>query len=159
MNRRIWLPRAAALVLLAGLVGCAAAGLAIADDLTAVASARSRLPAPTPALPPIPWTRSLPALRVGRGEPRAAVGEFLNGQLSRQGIEVLTLETPSIRPLGDGLRLVEVTVTGRGAAGAPEAVAAWAAMNRQAVRLKSLQVASDADGQGRITLSLLVVVA
>ena len=158
MNRRIWLPRIAAAVLLTGLVGCAAAGLAIADDLAAVDSARSRLPAPTP-VPSIPWTRPLPALRVGRGEPRAAVGEFLDGQLSRLGIEVLTLETPSVRPLGDGLRLVEVTVTGRGAAGALEAVAAWAAMNHQAVRLKSLQVASEADGQGRITLSLLVVVA
>ena len=158
MNRSIWLPRVAAAALLAGLVGCAAAGLAIADDLAAVNGARSRLPATTP-VPSIPWTRPLPALRAGRGEPRAAVGEFLNGQLSRLGVEVLTLETPLVRPLGDGLRLVEVTVTGRGAAGAPEAAAAWAAMNHQAVRLKSLQVASEADGQGRITMSLLVVVA
>lgn len=162
MNRRVWILRATALasVLLAGIALTSMA--AIGGDLVAVDRARADTSAtePTRAAPPAPGWRPLqPALRRNGGSAKIAVGEYLNGRLGEMGLHIVSVETPTVRPLGDGLLLAEVHVQARGDAAASAAVANWVAVNREAVRLKSLAVWVGPDGSGACTLVLLMVIA
>lgn len=99
-----------------------------------------------------------PLLRRGQATAETAVGEYLNGRLGQMGLAVTSARVTTLRPLGDGLFLAEVEVEARGDAAAAAAAANWVAVNREAVRMSSLSLTSDAAG-GRCRLVLLMVVA
>ncbi|MNN79664.1 hypothetical protein D3C81_1963270 [compost metagenome] len=77
-------------------------------------------------------------LRVGAGQPKTAVAELLNSQLGGLGLTLTSVEVSSTRPLGASLRLAEVRVEAKGDAAAAQAAAEWVAINREAVRMKSI---------------------
>lgn len=162
MNRKVWFHRVAALaaVLLAGiaLTSVAAAG----GDLVAVN--RAEIDTPTPAAsatapPAVGWRPLKPALRRNGAATKVAVGEYLNGRLGELGLNIVSVETPTVRPLGGGLHLAEVVLQARGDAAASAAAANWVAVNREAVRLKALTVGVGPDGSGTCSLTLLMVIA
>lgn len=162
MNRRVWIHRAAAAasILLVGLTLTSV--VAIGGDLLAVDRAKADTGAPAPtgsARPAVPWRPLKPAVRRNGASAKIAVGEYLNGQLGQLGLNIVSVETPTVRPLGGGLHLVEVRVQARGDAAASAAAANWVAVNREAIRLKSLAVGVGPDGTGTCTLVLLMVIA
>ena len=162
MNRQIWIQRAAALasVVLAGVALTSVA--AISTDLIAIDRAKADTVALAPAATApaaVPWRPLKPAVRRNGASAKIAVGEYLNGQLGQLGLNIVSVETPSVRPLGGGLHLAEVRVQARGDAAASAAAANWVAVNREAVRLKSLTVGVGPDGTGTCTLVLLMVIA
>lgn len=161
MSRSVWIHRAAALAA----VGLAAVILtsvaAIGGDLVAVdrakadtASAPGLVVQTTPA-----WRPLKPILRREGAEAKIAIGEYLNSRLGQLGLAIVSVEAPSVRPLGGGLHLAEVRVQARGEAAASAAVTNWVAVNREAVRLKSLTLGVGPDGTGTCTLVLLMVIA
>lgn len=161
MSRSVWIHRAAALaaVGLAGVILTSVA--AIGGDLVAVdrakadtASAPSLVVQTTPA-----WRPLKPVLRREGAEAKIAIGEYLNGRLGQLGLTIVSVEAPSVRPLGGGLHLAEVRVQARGEAAASAAVTNWVTVNREAVRLKSLSIGVGPDGTGTCTLVLLMVIA
>lgn len=158
MNRTLWINRAAAVaaVVLAGIA--LTSSLAIGRAVLAVGEARD---GPVPALKPgRPLSvTARPALRRNGASAQIAVGEYLNGQLGELGLNVISVETPTVRPLGGGLYLAEVHVQARGDAAASAAAANWVAVNREAIRLKSLTVGLGPDQEGLCTLVLLMVIA
>lgn len=162
MNRRVWIHRAAALAAVV-LVGIALTSVAaIGGDLVAVDRAKAGPPAsaPTPVTrAAVPWRPLQPALRRNGATAKIAVGEYLNGQLGQLGLTIVSVETSAVRPLGGGLHLAEVQVQARGDAAASAAAANWVAVNREAIRLKSLVVGVGPDGSGTCTLVLLMVLA
>lgn len=161
MNRKVWLHRAAAVAAF-GLAGVAlVSAVSIGSDLQAVASARDGAPAVahSPAKGPAPWTAGAPLLRRNGATAEIAVGEYLNGRLGELGLAVLSAETATLRPLGGGLHLAEVRVQARGDAAATAAVTNWIAVNREAVRLKSMTLGLGSDGEGTVALVLLMVIA
>ena len=162
MNRKVWVHRAAALaaVLLAG-VALTSVATARAD-LAAVDRAKADTPVPVASAtvpPAVRWRPLKPALRRNGASAKIAVGEYLNGQLGQLGLNIVSVETPTVRPLGGGLHLAEVRVQARGDAAASAAAANWVAVNREAIRLKSLTVGVGPDGSGTCTLVLLMVIA
>ena len=162
MNRQVWIHRATALasVVLAGVALTSAA--AIGGDLVAVNRARADPGAPAPAASApatVAWRPLKPAVRRNGASAEIAVGEYLNGQLGQLGLNIVSVEAPSVRPLGGGLHLAEVRVQARGDAAASAAAANWVAVNREAVRLQSLAVGVGPDGTGTCTLVLLMVIA
>lgn len=162
MNRQVWIHRAAAFasLVLAGIVLTSVA--AIGGDLVAIDRAKADTASPAPAAAAtsaVPWRPLKPAVRRNGASAKIAVGEYLNGQLGQLGLNIVAIETPSVRPLGGGLHLAEVRVQARGDGAASAAAANWVAVNREAVRLKSLAVAVGPDGTGTCTLVLLVVIA
>lgn len=162
MNRQVWIHRATALasVVLAGIALTSV--VAIGGDLIAIdrAKADSATSAPAASAPPAaPWRPLKPAVRRNGASAKIAVGEYLNGQLGQLGLNIVSVETPSVRPLGGGLHLAEVRVQARGDAAASAAAANWVAVNREATRLKSLAVGVGPDGSGTCTLVLLMVIA
>lgn len=161
MNRQVWIHRATALAsaVLAGIALTSVA--AIGGDLIAIdrAKADTATPAPTASAPSIvPWRPLKPAVRRNGASAKIAVGEYLNGQLGQLGLNIVSVETPSVRPLGGGLHLAEVRVQARGDGAASAAAANWVAVNREAIRLKSLTVGVGPDGTGTCTLVLLMVI-
>ncbi len=160
VNRILWTNRGAALaaVVLAGVA--LTSSLAIAKAVLAVGEARADAPASArkPVARPLPAT-TRPALRRNGASARIAIGEYLNGQLGELGLNVTSVETPAVRPLGGGLHLAEVHVQARGDAAASAAAANWVAVNREAVRLKSLNVGLGPGQEGLCTLVLLMVIA
>jgi hypothetical protein len=162
MNRQVWIHRAMALASV-GLVGVALTAIAaIGGDLVAVDQAKADTPAPVAsatAPPAARWRPLKPALRRNGATAKVAVGEYLNGRLGELGLNIVSVETPTVRPLGGGLHLAEVRVEARGAAAASAAAANWVAVNREAVRLQSLAVGVGPDGSGTCTLVLLMVIA
>ncbi len=162
MNRQVWIHRAAALasVLLAGIALTSVA--AIGGDLVAIDRAKADTASSTPAASTpsaVPWRPLKPAVRRNSASAKIAVGEYLNGQLGQLGLNIVSVETPSVRPLGGGLHLAEVRVQARGDGAASAAAANWVAVNREAVRLKSLTVGVGPDGTGTCILVLLMVIA
>ena len=162
MNRQVWIHRAAALasVVLAGIALTSVA--AIGGDLVAIdrAKADTAIPAPAASVTSTArWRPLKPAVRRNGASTKIAVGEYLNGQLGQLGLNIVSVETPSARPLGGGLHLAEVRVQARGDAAASAAAANWVAVNRDAIRLKSLAVGIGPDGTGTCTLVLLMVIA
>lgn len=162
MNRRVWIRRGAALatVVLAGLA--IASTVSAAGDMMVVSKARSEAtvaPASKTASATRAWRAPPPALRVGRSEPKIAIGEYLNGYLGELGLNLTVVETATVRPLGNGLRLAEVRIEARGDAAATAAAINWIAVNREVVRLKSLSMSVGPDDEGLCTLVLLMVVA
>jgi len=162
MNRQVWVHRAAALasVALAGIALTSVA--AIGGDLVAINRAKADTATPalaTPASSVVPWRPLKPVLRRNGSEAKIAVGEYLNGRLGQLGLAIVSVETPSVRPLGGGLHLAEVRVQARGDAAASAAAANWVAVNREVVRLKSLSLGVAPDGTGTCTLVLLMVIA
>ena len=162
MNRQVWIHRATALVsvVLAGLALISVS--AICGDLIAVDRARADTPASAQVLaarPAVAWRPLKPALRRNGVTAKIAVGEYLNGRLGQLGLNIISVETPSVLPLGGGLQLAEVQVQARGDAAASAAAANWVAVNHEAVRLKSLAVGVGPDGTGTCTLVLLMVIA
>ncbi|MDI6623293.1 MAG: hypothetical protein QME55_01060 [Brevundimonas sp.] len=161
MNRKVWLHRAAGVAAL-GLTGVAlVSAVAIGGDLQAVASARDSAAAValSSAKGSGPWTAGQPLLRRNGANAQIAVGEYLNGRLGELGLAVLSAEAATLRPLGGGLHLAEVRVQARGDAAATAAVANWIAVNREAVRLKSMTLGLGSDGEGTVSLVLLMVIA
>lgn len=162
MNRQVWIHRAAALasVILAGIALTSVA--AIGGDLVAIdrAKADTATPAPATSAPSaVAWRPLKPAVRRNGASAKIAVGEYLNGQLGQSGLNLVSVETPTVRPLGGGLHLAEVRVEARGDAAASAAAANWVAVNREAIRLKSLVIGVGPDGTGTCTLVLLMVIA
>ncbi len=162
MNRQVWIHRAAALasVVLAGVALTSMA--AIGGDWIAIDRAKADTIAPAPAATApsaAQWRTLQPSVRRNGTSAKIAVGEYLNGQLGQLGLNIISVETPSVRPLGGGLHLAEVRVQARGDAAASAAAANWVAVNREAIRLKSLVVGVGPDGTGTCTLVLLMVIA
>lgn len=162
MNRSVWIRRAAAAATLALAAVCAVSAAAIGADLAAVtAAAAGDGSVSTPREPrhEMDVATLRPMLRSGKAEPGPAVGEFLNGRLGELGLHIVSADVASLRPLGGGLKLAEVRIQGRGDLAAAGAVANWVAVNRQAVRLKSMDVNSGADGESLTSIVLLMVIA
>lgn len=160
MNARPWIHRgmAAAALVLAGLA--LTSGVAILGDVRAVQAARSAAPPSAPQLPARAEVAGLRPVLLSRGAaPEVALGEFLNLRFSDLGLFVSAVDTVSLRPLGQGLSLVEVRVTAAGASMDLASVSNWVAVNREAIRMKSFTMAGDADGRGAFSFVLLVVVA
>lgn len=160
MNRTVWIHRAAAVATI-GLAGMTLASVvSIYDDLQAVAAARDRTPSVRlAAKSSASWASGRPLLRRNGANAQIAVGEYLNSRLGEFGLAVVSAETATPRPLGGGLHLAEVRVQARGDAAAVAAMANWVAVNREAVRLKSLNLGLGADEQGTAALVLLLVIA
>lgn len=162
MMPKLWINRAAALACVA-LAGVALASvIAVAGDVLAVHDA-SRAVAeaapPTPSTTPRPPTGLKPLLRRGAAAPEVAVNEYLNGALGELGLNVVSAETVSLRPLGNGLRLAEIRVEATGDVVAAAGAANWVGVNREAVRMTSLSISAGADGAARCSLVLLAVIA
>lgn len=159
MNRQVWIHRAAALATVV-FVGIALTALGAAGaDLIAVDRAKADTPAGASAPAAVRWQPLKPAVRRNGASAKVAIGEYLNGRLGELGLNIISVETPTVRPLGDGLHLAEVRVEARGDAATSAAAANWVAVNREAVRLKSLAVGVGPDGSGTCTLVLLMVIA
>tara|TARA_R110002051_G_scaffold41530_7_gene86134 strand:- start:19744 stop:20229 length:486 start_codon:yes stop_codon:yes gene_type:complete len=161
MTIKPWLSRALALtaVVCAGLTLSSA--VAIISAVVDVGRAKKD-PVPTAvstAITPQPWTSPLPVLRLADRDPKAQIGEYLNGQLGGLGLTLQSVEVTSMRPLGGGLQLALVKIEGRWSIDDGQAAANWVAVNRDAIRLTSMTIAAEPDGQERSSLNLLIVVA
>jgi hypothetical protein len=108
--------------------------------------------------PPEPWSAPKPLLRANNSA-ETLIGEVLNVRLSRLGYSNATVRAGPLRPLGGGLYLTEVRIEGRGDAETAANVANWVAINRNAVRMKSLSLGVDSQNKGALTILLEIVVA
>lgn len=162
MMPKLWINRVAGLacVVLAGVALTSA--IAVVGDLLVVHNAAQ---AATAGAPPV--SRSIPGvpagikplLRRGGATAQVAVNEYLNGAFGTLGLNVVSAETVSLRPLSNGLQLVEVRVEANGDATAAAAAANWVGVNREAVRMTALSMNAVPDGAPRCSLVLLVVIA
>lgn len=162
MNRTVWLHRGSALAVLIGVSLTVSGTAGIARSLMEVRDAE----AATPVAPPTAasttsalWKPPPVALRVQSGDAKASIGEFFNGKLGDLGLLTTSVETTSLRPLGEGLKLVEVTIRAKGRLEAAIDVSNWIAVNREAVRLQSITVSSTDQGEAQLTLVVLTVIA
>lgn len=160
MNRQLWLNRGLATLIL-GCIFLSLAGLvSIFDNLSAVDQARE--PLVSADLPRATSSNATvvakPALRAGVGEPSVAIGEYLNGQLGSLGLSITTITVPSVRPLGGGVRLAEVRVQTKAQADQIAALAQWAAVNHEAIRLKSVVLGMTPEGEGTASFILLMAI-
>lgn len=124
-----------------------------AAEAAAVVPKRAAVPTTTK------WTVPLPMLRVGVGQPKTAIAELLNSQLGGLGFTLTSVEVSSARPLGNGLRLAEVRVEARGDAAAAQAVAEWVAINREAIRMKSISTGLGPQDDPVASMVLLMVIS
>lgn len=162
MNRSVWISRGAAGASVALIVIALSSIVAIGGEVIAVDRAKADGPTIQPAItarPASAWKAVRPALRRNGATAEVAIGEYLNGHLGELGLNVVSVTAPTVRPLGGGLHLAEVRVQARGDAAASAAAANWVAVNREAVRLKSLAIGSGPDQEGTCTLVLLMVIA
>lgn len=161
MTRDAWIRRSAGLGVLvcAGLILSSAAQAVL--DLNAVAAAGSRLrPPPSPASSQATsWRAPKPVLRSPAGQAKARLNEYLNGQLPSLGLTLTTVDIGEPRPLGEGLALAEVRVSGHADASALMTLTQWVAVNRDSVRLSAVTAGLDPQGDGAFTAVLLVVIA
>lgn len=161
MKSSLWINRAAGLacVVLAGVAVTSAA--AIAEDILAVRQATDAVqpsPRPAGAAPRAP-NGLKPLLRQGAAAPGVAINEYLNGKLGEVGLNVVSAEMVSLKPLGSGLKLAEIRVEANGDALAAATVANWVSVNREAVRMTSMSISTDLNGDPRCSLVLLAVIA
>lgn len=161
MNQGIWLRRSAAVATLAlgALVISSTAHVGV--DAWRVRAAEAAAVAPKPVAVPVAakWAKPVPILRVGAGQPKTAVAELLNSQLGGLALTLTSVEVSSARPLGNGLRLAEVRVEARGDAAAAQAAAEWVAINREAVRMKSISTGLDPQDDPVASMVLLMVIS
>lgn len=160
MITRVWINRAVALacLLLGGLA--VASAVAITGDVVAVRAAEGMSAARHPADAATNAPSGLkPLLRINAASPETVIGEFINIRLGDLGLLVSDVDVSSMRPIGSGLKLAEVRVTATGSLAEVASASNWVAINREAVRLKSLTVTQGADGRGGCSLVLLMVVA
>lgn len=161
MNRSVWIRRCAAVATLAlgalAIVSAAQVGV----DVWRVRAAETAAVTPNAAavLATTKWTSPLPMLRVGAGQPKTAVAELLNSQLGGLGLTLTSVEVSSARPLGNGLRLAEVRIEAKGNAAAVQAAAEWVAINREAVRMKSISTGLDPQDDPVASMVLLMVIS
>jgi hypothetical protein len=162
VNRQVWIHRASAFAALV-LAGIALTALAAAaGDVITVNRAQADLPAQISSASnggASRWQPLKPLLRRNGAPAKTAIGEYLNGTLGEVGLNISSVETLTVRALGGGLLLAEVQVEARGDATASATAANWVAVNREAVRLKSLVVELGPDGSGTSTMVLLMVIA
>ncbi|HYC74686.1 hypothetical protein [Brevundimonas sp.] len=159
-RRTLWLNRGAALAAVGLTLVALTSALAAGRDLRAVTTAGDRPGgAPITADKAAPWTPGRPLLRRNGATAEIAIGEHLNGRLAELGLTVLAVDASNLRPLGGGLHLAEVRVQALGDAAASAAVANWIAVNREAVRLKSLTLGLGPTREGTVALVLLMVIA
>lgn len=161
MNRELWIRRGAALGVGVCLILGGTSIASIMDDLGAIRGASA---------PPGTASRERgnpsadrsadpePVIRAGTNT-KTAIDEYLNGQLGALGLTITSITPSSVRSLGGGLKLAEVRIEAKAEGPAAITVAQWAAVNREAVRMKSLSMGIGADGEGVATIVLLVVVA
>lgn len=164
MTRSVWIRRAMAGVILVCALATVASLVSIVGDVLEVQAATRPSPsAPQPPpRPERPWNRPAPLIPVGSADPKVKLGEFLNARLRRMGLGIDSFEIVSTRPLGDGLRLIEARLEASGDITGAVALAEWTAVNRPAVRLKSLVLdASDQAGadRGSVEAVFLVVIS
>lgn len=161
MNREVWIKRGAALATLAlgalAIVSTAQVGVDVWRVRAAEAAAVT--PKRVAVTPTTKWTAPVPILRVGAGQPKTAVAELLNSQLGGLGLTLTSVEVSSARPLGNGLRLAEVRVEARGDAAAAQAAAEWVAINREAVRMKSISTGLGLQDDPVASMVLLMVIS
>jgi hypothetical protein len=161
MNPDIWINRGAAAAVGVCAVLAVTSVVSLVDDLGAVGvAAAAETVQPRTGAPAVsgPWSSPKPVLRAGANS-RTALDEYLNGQLGPLGLTITSITPSILRPLGGGLTLAEVRIEARGEAPAAAAVAQWVAVNREAVRLKSLSMGLEPGGDGVQTIVLLVVLA
>ena len=161
MNREVWIRRGAAVATLAlgalAIVSSARVGVDVWRVHAAATSAAAAKP--VAVSPPAKWTTPVPMLRVGGGPPKTAVAELLNSQFGGLGLTLASVEVGSTRPLGDGLRLAEVRVEARGDAAAAQTAAEWVAINREAVRMKSISIGLGPQDDPVASMVLLMVIS
>lgn len=162
MNRSVWISRGAAGASVVLIAIALSSIVAIGGEVIAV----DRAKADDPAIPrankvePAPaWKAVRPVLRRNGATAEIAIGEYLNERLGELGLNVVSVTSPTVRPLGGGLHLAEVRVQARGDAAASAAAANWVAVNREAIRLKSFAIGPGPDQEGTCTLVLLMVIA
>lgn len=161
MKREVWIRRGAAMATLA------LGALAIASTVHVVvevwrvraAEAAAVTPKRDAVAPTTKWTAPVPMLRVGAGQPKTAIAELLNSQLGGLGLTLTSVEVSSARPLGNGLRLAEVRIEARGDAAAAQAAAEWVAINREAVRMKSISTGLGPQDDSVASMVLLMVIS
>lgn len=161
MTRSVWIRRAMAGAILVCSLATVTSLVAIVGDVLEVQAATGAN-ASTPQPPPRaerPWVRPAPLIQVSAGDPKVRLGEFFNARLRRMGLGIDSFEVVSTRPLGDGLRLVEARLKASGDMTGAVALAEWTAVNRPAVRLKSLVLdAPDQAGADRGALEAVFLV-
>lgn len=144
---------AAAMVSVSALAG-------IVGDQQALGQARTALPpAQAPTGRPAGWTMPAPLVRSTPAQRASELNEALTGQFARMELELVGIHERSRRVLGDGLQLVEVEVQARGEVSDAYRLIAWAAVNREAMRLVSVSANPDPAGGGVWSYVLLVVTA
>lgn len=151
--------------------GCAAFALAaavvsvwalagVAGNQQALGQARAALPpAETQPAQPASWTMPSPLVRTAPAQRQAALTAALTSQFAQMELEIVGINERGRRTLGEGLQLVEVEVQARGEVSDAYSLIAWAAVNREAVRLVSASTNPDPDGSGVWSYVLLVVTA
>ena len=162
MMRTVWMRRATAGAAVGLIVMSTASAIAIGLDLRAVSEAQAQAQAPVAIAhesPPPTLVGLKPLLRSNAPSPDVAIGEFLNGALGQTGLVLASARTVSVRPLGGGLRLAEVRVEGHGDLSTAGAISSWVAVNRVAVRLKSMTATSGPQGEASISMVMLMVIA
>jgi hypothetical protein len=107
---------------------------------------------------PSAWRPPTPVLRLDGGDDKAQVGEFFNSQLAILNLRAISIDVTRVRPLGDGLRLAEVTIVAKGTLDATQGLIEWIAVNREALRASAVSIAP-AETEATVTLTLLMVVA
>lgn len=127
-------------------------------DVLAVEQAKRQLGTPSPAASPAAWQQPVPLMQIGDGDAKALLGERLATEIRNAGLATTEVELTSLRPLGGGLQLAQVSVTATGEAPALMALANWVAVNRSAVRMLALD-SQVSDGPSVHKLTLLVVIA
>lgn len=161
MNQEIWIRRSAAVATLAlgALVIVSTVHVGVDVWRVRAAEAATVMPKRAAVTPTTKWTAPVPILRVGAGQPKTAVAELLNSQLGGLGLTLTSVEVSSVRPLGSGLRLAEVRVEAKGDAAAAQAAAEWVAINREAVRMKSISTGLGPQDDPVASMVLLVVIS
>lgn len=144
-------------VVILAIVSLISIGSAVGDVL-AVEQAKRQLGTPSPAASPAAWQQPVPLMQIGDGDAKALLGERLATDIRNAGLATTEVELTSLRPLGGGLQLAQVSVTATGEAPALMALANWVAVNRSAVRMVTLD-SQVSDGPSVHKLTLLVVIA
>lgn len=159
MNRELWLRRVAAVVTVLCAFLAIGAAVRATGDVGAVIQARGGNSAVPVVSGDADWQPPRPAVKAAQGQHAAAINSHMNARLSALGLVPTNVSVGDLQPLGGGLSLAEVRIEAQGDAKAALAAAQWTAVNREAVRLKSLALSQDPTGGGQIVMVLLVVVA
>lgn len=161
MNRDVWVRRGAAVATLALGAVVIVFTVHVGADVWRVRASEAAPFSQKRVIAPAKekWTRPLPLLRTGPGQPKTAIAELLNGQLGGLGLTLTSVDVGAARSLGDGLRLAEVRIEAKGDAAAAEAAAAWIAINREAVRMKSISTGLGPQDDPVMSMVLLMVIS